>query len=256
MDLKLNGKVVFVTASGQGIGLAVASCFLDEGAKVVINDNDKIKLKRTLLRLKRNYRDRVGAFYGDVTKESDILTAKEYLINKWGHVDILVANLGVGKPMKDDKIDPEEWQRFFNINILSSVKLVKAFLPEMKLRCDGSIILISSIVGLERTSAPWGYAAAKSAILSFSKNLSAELGEYNIRVNAIVPGNIYFKGGRWEELVKSKPNLEKEIKKNVPLRRFGNPEEIANSVVFLSSPVSSFTTGAYLVIDGGETRRN
>ena len=136
------------------------------------------------------------------------------------------------------------------------MKLLNEFIPVIKKQKSGSIILISSIAGLERIGAPYGYAAAKSALLSLTGNLSAELASYGIRVNCVVPGNVYFKDGRWDEVLNDQPEIKREyIDKEVPLKRFATPFEIAKSIVFLSSDCSSFTTGTVLVIDGGQTRR-
>ena len=115
--------------------------------------------------------------------------------------------------------------------------------------------MISSIVGLQQSRGPLGYSAAKSSVLSLVKNLSYDLAPFGIRINAIAPGNIYFKNGRWQEILQKSPAVLKDyIEKEVPLKRFGKPEEVASAIVFLASPSSSFTTGSYLVVDGGETR--
>ena len=257
MDLNLKNKNVLVTASSSGIGRATAEVFLQEGAKVIINGRNEDKLAGTVKELSLKYGSgNIGSSIGDITKIENIKSLKKFVLSKWSGVDILVSNLGSGKPLSNNKLSVSEWERFLDINLLSPVKLLDEFVPVMKKHKSGSIILISSITGLERTGAPYGYAAAKSSLLSLTSNLCAELADFGIRINCIVPGNVYFKGGRWEEILRDQPEIkDKYIDKEVPLKRFADPYEIARSIVFLSSGCSSFTTGAVLVIDGGQTRR-
>ncbi len=257
MDLKLKDKDVIVTASSSGIGRATAEVFLQEGAKVIINGRSKDKLARTLEELSSGYgSENISSFRGDMTKLENIKSLRDFVLGRWSGVDILVPNLGSGKPLSNNKLLSSEWERFLDINLLSTVKLLDEFVPVMKKNKSGSIVLVSSIAGLERTGAPYGYSAAKSSLLSLTSNLSAELANFGIRVNCVVPGNVYFDGGRWEEILKEHPELKEEyIDKEIPLKRFATPSEIAQSVVFLSSDCSSFTTGAAFIIDGGQTRR-
>ena len=120
---------------------------------------------------------------------------------------------------------------------------------------NGSLLFISSIAGLEAFGAPTDYSTAKAAIMALSKNLASKLAP-NVRVNVIAPGNIYFEGGSWDEkIIKDKTRIDKIIKSEVPMKRFGFPEEVAASVVFLSSEKAKFITGTTLVIDGGQTVR-
>lgn len=255
MDLKLKNKTVFVSASGQGIGAETAKEFLEEGAKVLINDTDKKRLLGLYKKLKREFKSNVDYFLGDMTDENVIIELRKHLAHKWKKVDILVANLGTGKPRSSENFDLGEWNRFMEVNLYSAIKLIKTFLPDMKRGEGGSIIMISSIVGIQQSSAPLGYSASKASILSLVKNLSFEIAPFKIRINAVAPGNVFFQNGRWEEIVKNNSEVIKNyIKRDIPLKRFGKPEEIASAIVFLASPKSSFTTGACLIIDGGEIK--
>jgi len=256
MDLYLKNKKVLITASSSGIGSVTADVFLQEGANVIVNGRNKDKLSKLVKELSLKYGTKnIDSFVGDMTKIENIESLKEFTLNKLGGIDILISNLGSGKPLSGDTLLLSEWERFLNINLLSAVNLLNKFIPIMKRKKSGSIILISSIAGLERTGAPYGYSAAKSSLLSLTVNLSAELAEFGIRINCIAPGNVYFRGGRWEEILKEKPEMKEEyVNKEIPLKRFATPFEIAKSIAFLSSDCSSFTTGAVLVIDGGQTR--
>lgn len=255
MDLKLKNKVVFVSASGQGIGAETAKQFLEEGAKVLINDTDKRRLLGLYRILKRKFKKNVDYFLGDMTDEKEIVKLRKYTISKWKRIDILVSNLGTGKPLSSERFDINEWNRFMEVNVYSAVKLVKTFVSDMKKGKRCSVVMLSSIVGIQQSTAPLGYSASKASVLNLVKNLSFELAPFGIRVNAVAPGNIIFRNGRWEEIVKNNPKvIDNYIKKDIPLNRFGKPEEIASAILFLASPKSSFTTGTCLVVDGGETR--
>ena len=149
----------------------------------------------------------------------------------------------------------EEWEKSFDINLFSTVKLVQAFDGLWNEERGGSIVMLSSLAAYNRISAPYAYAAAKQGISVFSKYLSDDYAKRNIRVNSVVPGNVFYKGGRWEELVKRDETGVKEyIENSVPLKRFASPDEIANAIVFLASDCASFITGTSLVVDGGQNR--
>jgi len=255
MKLNLKGKVVLISGSAKGIGRAIAKAFLEEDAKVVLTDYDEISLKSTLNDFVSKYgEDHVISFCGDMLNQVVIDKCVEFTRNNWGALNILVPNIGSGKSIPTIEAPRNEWEKMFNINLFSAIDLVRSFLPLLKKNNDSSILFISSITGMEATTAPLTYAAAKSSLISVNKNLSKELAKFNIRVNTIAPGNIYFTGGRWEEIIKEKPHIVKDvIEKEVPLKRFGTPEEIGHAAVFLCSEKSSFTTGSCFVIDGGQT---
>ena len=254
MDLDLKGKRVLITASSAGIGKATAEAFLAEGSNVIINGRNEKILLEAAEKMKKDYpASEIDYFVGDMTKAEDLVRFKKYIKEKFNTIDILIPNLGNGKAIAVNQLDLSEWRRFIEINLLSTVGLVDTFISHIKI--DGSIILISSITGLERTSAPFGYAASKAALIPLTKQLAEMYSANQIRVNCIIPGNIYFENGRWAEILKNDPYvMENYIEKEVPLKRFGKPEEIAASIVFLASSKSSFTTGAVLVVDGGQTR--
>ncbi len=255
MNLELKDKVVFVSASSRGIGKATALAFLEEGARVMINGRDKKRLLKTYDEFHKMFSGKIDYFRGDITKEEVVQGAKEYIIKKWKKIHVIVPNLGSGKPMKKNQMDSSEWERLFEINLFSVVKLLNIVLPEMKKQKEGSIVVVSSIAGIERTGAPLAYASAKSSLLTLIKNLSSELARSNIRINAVVPGNIYFEGGRWEEILSGNPKtVDNYIRQEVPMKRFGTPEEIADTIVWLASTKSSFTTGSCVIVDGGQTR--
>ncbi len=257
MDLGIRDRLVLVTASASGIGKAIAEGFLQEGCHLIINDNDEEKLVSTVQSFSGQYPSmKIDYCVADLLIPDQRRYLRDYIIDKYGYLDILVSNLGNGKAMADNKLLADEWDRLVNINLLSTVGILDEFITVFKKQQRGSIVLISSITALERSGAPYAYSAAKSALLTLNKNLSVELAEYGIRINCVIPGNVFFPGGRWEEIIRHDPDGTREfIEREVPFKRFATPEEIADAVVFLASERSSFTTGAYLVVDGGQIKR-
>lgn len=256
MNLGLKNKRALVTASSQGIGFSTAKRFLEEGASVLLNGRNKEKLRQACNLLRKEHgEERVSSFAGDMSKEACIQQCKEYIENRWGCLDVVVSNLGSGKPVAEDKLDIKEWKTLLDVNLLSAVRLTRAFADLLSFSNNGNIIFISSITAYERMRAPYAYAASKNAVRTLSCYLAGDMAEKSIRVNCVVPGNIMFPGGRWEELHnKDRSGVERYIDENVPLKRFGKPEEIADAIIFLASERAKFITGAELVVDGGQKR--
>jgi len=256
MDMGLKGRVVLVTGSSRGIGKATASAFLAEGAKVILTGRDEKNLEKTRKEFSAKHgKGQVYSFHGDMSDKKTVQKCSEYIERELGQLNVLVCNIGSGKSKPGLDADMTEWQRMIGLNLMSSVAAVNELAPQIKKSGGGSIVFISSIAGLEALGAPFPYSAAKAAVNALSKNLSILLAKDNIRVNTIAPGNVFFPGGRWEEIVKEKPGIiEEYIKKQVPMKRFGKPEEIADAIVFLASERASFITGACLTADGGETK--
>lgn len=256
MDLMLRNKNVLVTASSSGIGNAIAEEFAREGANVILNGRDPEKLQTAADRLKRTFPDTsVGSFCGDILLPGVAGQLRVFLEKEIGALHVIVSNLGSGKSHSSDPLDVSEWRRVFDINLFSAVQLLDECSSLLERNAFSSILLISSIAGKERVFAPYSYSCAKGALIHLVKHLACHFAEEKIRVNCILPGNVFFRGGRWEELLDQNPGLMEEyIYREVPLKRLANPREIAQAAVFLTSPLSSFTTGAALVIDGGQTR--
>ena len=255
MNLDLNNKTVVITASVNGIGLATAKSLLKEGANVILNGRNEYRLSDAVKKLENEYSGQVFSFLGDMSLETDMKKLVDYIDSTFGKLDILVTNLGSGKPESVNQLEVEEWRKFYNINVLSTVHLLDLLHPFLLKGDNPNVVLISSIVSREVASAPVGYASAKSAIRVLNKYLSELWSQDGIRVNCVLPGNIYFEGGRWQELLnKNKDGVLEYIEKTVSMKRFGQPSEIADTIAFLASVRSSFTTGAEIVIDGGQLR--
>ncbi len=254
MKFNLDGKVAFITASSRGIGFATARLLLSCGAQVVINGRDKSKLELAVNELRAEWPSQINAFQGDMAVLESQKQALKFIEEKYSKVDLLVANLGSGKAESKERIGATEFRRMLELNLMSTVSLLECFLPAMRRHKSGEIVLISSIAGTERSTAPLGYSAAKSGVIALAKNLAAELAVDGIRINAVAPGHILFPGGRWEEILKENPSKGVSIERDVPLGRFGRAEEVAAAVVFLASSFSSYITGSCLVVDGGLSR--
>jgi 3-oxoacyl-[acyl-carrier protein] reductase len=256
MDLALDGKVAFVAGSSRGIGLAVARAFLREGARVIITGRNDAALEAALAELSaESSPERLLSVQGDLTNPIDIQRALDVSLSVFGGLDAVVANVGTGSSRGGWELNAQDWESALGANLLGSMVLASAVLTCLTARGGGSLTFVSSIAGHESIGAPVAYGAAKAAVLSGMKSLSRLVGSNAIRVNAVAPGNIFFPGGSWErKLSERRQFFEQYIQSEVPLRRFGTPEEIADAVVFLASERASFITGACLVVDGGQTR--
>ena len=256
MDLDLTDKVAFVAGSSRGIGKAIACQFLAEGGRVVITGRQAEAVTETVeLLAAEGDAGRVLGCPGDLLQPEVISEVLAQVHARWGDVDCLVANVGSGTAKPGWDLNESDWQTVFNQNFWASRRLVEAVLPGMVRNQGGSLVFISSIVGVESVNAPLPYSAAKAAVISYGKNLARQVGPHEVRVNCVAPGNILFPGGTWEKKLAGQPDrFQRYIESEVPLKRFGTPEEIAALVVFLSSERAAFITGACVVADGGQTR--
>ena len=257
MDLGLDNQVVFVAGSSRGIGKAIAASLLDEGACVVLTGRDETPLRAAENELATAANQgRILAIPGDFSDAATIASAYESTVEKFGRIDHLIANLGTGSGKPGWDQPEEEWRRLFEVNFFASTRLTQAVLPRLLANSNGgSILFISSIVALEATPAPLPYSAAKAALVNYSKNLARQLGPRKVRVNTIAPGNIFFPGGSWERHLNSRREaVESMLQNEVPLQRFGTPEEVASLAAYLCSPRAAFATGGCYVLDGGQTR--
>ncbi len=250
MDFDLKDKKVFVSGSSKGIGYGIAKKFLDEGSKVIINSRSRNELISASSSL-GNCHYLVGDVSDPSTAKKIIKEANSLLSG----LDIIVCNVGNSSSVLPGNETFAEWQKVFSLNFFSTTNLVeasKSFLEKSK----GSIICISSICGVETIpSAPITYSVAKSALNSYVKAMSFPLAKKGIRINAIAPGNVNFKGSVWSKKIKKNPRkVKKMLVDNVPLEKFGSIEDVSNAVIWLSSKKSNFMSGTVIISDGGQTR--
>jgi 3-oxoacyl-[acyl-carrier protein] reductase len=256
MDLELRDRVVLVAGSSQGIGLAIARAFLRERAKVVITGRGRDRLEKARESLCEEADSaRILAIQGNLTVPEEIDRSLEKATSAFGGLNAVVANVGSGTARGGWDLVSADWGSVLQTNLQGSMLLASKSIPLLKSGQAGSLTFIASIAGLEAINAPVTYAAAKAGLLSAMKSLARLLGPEGVRVNAVAPGNVLFPGGTWEAKLKERRDfLENYIQTEVPLQRFGSPEEIADAVVFIASARASFMTGTCVVVDGGQTR--
>ena len=247
MELNLESKIVLVTGSSKGVGLGIARQFVKEGSKVIVNSTNK----KNLDIIGNEFFDKI---IGDVSKPSDCKKIFKYIKDTYKKLDILVCNVGSGSSVPPGEENYEEWKRILDLNLLSTTNTVE-FGTKLLKKTKGSIVCISSICGIEHLKAPIAYSSSKAALNSYVENISLVLSKQGIRINAVAPGNLIFEGSVWDHKTKDDYNaVNFMLEKEVALGRLGKIEEITNLVLFLSSNVSSFTTGSIFVSDGGQIK--
>lgn len=244
--MRLKNKIAIITGGGTGIGLSCARLFCREGARSVIFGRREDRLDEAVTEIGNT----ALAVSGDITRNEDIKRLVETTIRTYGKVDILINNAGVftGSPVHE--MQDSDWDAILNINLTGIFKLTREVLPHMMQQKSGSLIHISSILGLIATPNVAAYNTSKGALNQFSRSLAVEYGSSGIRSNAVCPGLIATE--MTEELMSDK-ELMQEWSKNYPIGRFGQPDDIAQACLFLASDESSFVTGTLLPVDGGYT---
>jgi NAD(P)-dependent dehydrogenase (short-subunit alcohol dehydrogenase family) len=256
MDLKLNDKLALVSGSTKGIGLAIATGLAREGAKVIINGRSQKSVGEALTKIRQAVLNaNLEGFAGDLSDAA----ITDALVKRFPAVDILVNNLGIFEPKPFEEIPDDDWRRFFEVNVLSGVRLSRAYLPKMKRKNWGRIVFISSESGIQIPAEMIHYGMTKTAQLAVSRGLAQTCAGTGVTVNAVLPGPTRSDGV--DEFVKQlsggRPfaEFEKEffekIRPSSLLKRFASTEEVANLVVYVCSPLSSATNGAALRVDGG-----
>ena len=244
--MRLKNKTAVITGGGSGIGLATARVFSQEGARIVLFGRRKEKLEKAV----DDLNDSAIFVQGDMTNNGDLDKLINETLNHFKGIDILVNNAGLfnGAPLHE--ISDLEWDKMMNINIRSVFQLTKRVLPAMLSKKKGSIIHISSILGLIAVPQVAAYNVSKGALNQFSRSIAVEYGPSGIRSNSICPGLI--ETDMTADLMKD-VELMKEWSKEYPIGRFGKPEDVANACLYLASDESSFVTGTLLPVDGGFT---
>jgi len=245
--LSFSGKVVLITGGSRGIGFSTAKLFSENGAHVIITSKDKSRLEKSA----SNLVNTIG-IAADIRNETDVKNVIEQTIKKFGRLDILVNNAGIFPKIKKlHEIDESEWQEVLDVNLTGQFRFTKAAIPYLK-KTSGSIINISSDAGLKAYQGfnADAYSAAKAALIILTKCWALEYSKDKIRVNCICPGVV--------DTDMTKPFLKTEKDREFmdnehPIGRMGQPEEIAKAVLFFASNDSSWTTGAVLAVDGGES---
>ena len=248
MELGLKNKIAFVAASSQGLGKAVATELAKEGAKVIINGRNKENLETTKLEIEKISGGEVLALAGDLSIDNEREQIIKNSLKVYDHIDILVTNTGGPPAGKFEDFKPEDWDKAYQSLLGSVVGLINGFLPGMKQQRWGRIIAITSQAVKQPVNNLVLSNSIRASVGGLIKTLSNEFGIHNITVNNVMPG--YTETDRLKKLVE-KNSAFSNAKNEIPLGRFGTPDEFAAAVTFLASERASYITGVSLAVDGG-----
>jgi NAD(P)-dependent dehydrogenase (short-subunit alcohol dehydrogenase family) len=261
MNLKLEDKLVLVTGSTAGIGLAIASAFAAEGARVIVNGRTAERVDKAISKIRAAH---PGAKLEALPNDLSTAEGVKETVRRFPDVEILVNNLGIFEPKPFEEIPDEDWFRFFEVNLMSGVRLSRAYLPRMKQRNWGRIVFISSESGIQIPAEMVHYGMTKAAQIAVARGIAETCAGTGVTCNAVLPGPTGSEGVK--EFVSSLAQqsgqtfeqFEREFFEKVRptslLKRFARPDEVAPMVVYVGSPLASATNGAALRVDGGVVR--
>ena len=247
LSRSVEGKVVLITGAGSGMGRATAFVFAEAGARVVVSDINKNQIDKVA--------NEIDSFEGtylkqvlDVSNKENINETITNVIKEFGQLDMLINNAGISIPAAiDDENYEESWDKIFDVLLKGQVNLIRTALPFIRKSDCGRIVNISSTEGMGATPRISPYTSAKHGVIGLTRSLAAELGSQGITVNCICPGPIN------TAMTEAIPIKDKQIyaRRRVPLKRYGEPEEVAHMTLSLCLPAASFVNGAVLPVDGG-----
>jgi 3-oxoacyl-[acyl-carrier protein] reductase len=245
---RLSGKVAIVTGAGRGNGRAIAQLFGAEGAQVVAVDMDAAVAAKTVDAITAAG-GTASAFEADVSRQADNEAMAGAALQRYGRIDVVCANAGIYPPATLDDMREQDWDRVLGVNLKSVLFAVKAALPHLKAQRSGRIVVTSSITG-PHVGIPGltHYAASKGGINGFIRSAALELAPYNITINAVEPGTILTEGVR----ALMRPDEIDTLAQAIPLKKLGDPEDVAFAMLFLASDEAKYITGQTLVVDGGQ----
>ena len=256
MDLGLRDKVAIITGSSRGLGLASAKALAAEGCQITLCGRTEATLRGAAREVASiaGGDDRVLAVRADLTQAEGVQRVIDDTVQRFGGLDVLVNNVGLGRGGGLLETSDSEWQEAFDQTLLPAVRASRLAVPHMTRRGAGAIIIIASVFGRE-AGGRMTYNAIKAAEISLAKSLAQQLASANIRVNSVSPGSILFEGGSWWKRQQENPTVIAEfVKRELPFGRFGRAEEVGDVVAFLASPRASWISGTSIVVDGCQSR--
>ncbi len=242
----LENKTVLITGASRGIGHGIAIEFAKQGANVAFTFNASVEAARELEKELEGFGVKAKGYQSNAANFDAAQELVKEVLNDFESLQILINNAGITKDNLLMRISEEDFDKVIEVNLKSVFNLTKAVIRPMMKQREGSIINMSSVVGVKGNAGQANYAASKAGILGFTKSVALELGSRNIRCNAIAPGFI-----ETEMTAKLDPKTVEEWRKGIPLKRGGSPEDVANACVFLASDMSAYITGQTLNVDGG-----
>jgi len=243
--LDLKGKVALVTGAAQGIGKAVALLLARNAADLVISDINLEKAEETAREIQSIGRGAM-AIKVDVANLGDVEQMVEAVLERFGHIDILINNAGITRDRLILRMTEEDWDAVLNINLKGTFHCTKMVIRHMSKQRNGKIVNIASVVGEMGNAGQANYSASKAGVIGFTKTIAREFAQRGINVNAIAPG--YIETPMTEALPEK---AKEELKRIIPMERLGRPEDVAEAVLFLVSEASSYITGQVLNVNGG-----
>ena len=242
----LENKVALITGGGRGIGRSICESFAENGCNVAFTYNSSKEAAENLVEELKKYNVKVKSYKSDASDHDKSVELIDNVISDFERIDVLVNNAGITKDNLLMRMSPSDFKDVVNVNLGSVFNLTKSSIRIFLKQKEGSIINISSIVGVKGNAGQSNYAASKAGIIGFSKSIALELGSRNIRCNVVAPG--FIETDMTDSL--SDDVLEK-WKESIPLKRSGKPNDVGNACVFLASDLSGYITGQVLQVDGG-----
>ncbi len=250
---RLQGKVAVITGASSGIGRATALLFAEEGAKLALGARRRERLEEVLREILGKGAEAI-AKPTDVSMEGEVKELIEAALSAFGQVDILVNNAGIAGGLSPlEAQQEEEWLKVYRTNVLGTVFATKHVAPHMASRKTGSIVNVSSVAGIRSGAGGNAYSASKAAIINFTMTSACDLGEHNVRVNAVCPGLIETEMTKPVFDLARQKGKEWKLGSRCELRRYGHAREVAQAILFLASDEASYITGQALAVDGGNT---
>jgi 3-oxoacyl-(acyl-carrier-protein) reductase len=245
--MRLKGKVAVITGSGQGLGRGYALEFARQGADVVVNDVNEENANNVVKEIEEIDGKAIAVKAG-VNNREEAGRLIDTAIEKFGKVDILVNNAGITRTAMLHKMTPQQWDEVISVNLTGVYNCIQAVASHMMERKYGKIINVTSVAGLRGTMGQINYGAAKAGVIGITKSAARELARYGINVNAVAPGVIET---AMTEVIRENPKFRDKFMSEIPLGRFGQPEDVATVAAFLASDDAGYMTGQVLSVDGG-----
>ena len=248
--MELKEKIIVITGAGSGIGAASAKLMASSGARVIAVDIDLKKAEETVAEIKKSG-GKATAHQVDVTQFKEVEDLVKQVVKEYGSIDVMVNNAGIGGKNQNKTAEHtlEDWHNVIAVNQTGVFYCMKAALQQMMLQGAGNIINIASLAGLKPSGNNLSYSASKFAVVGMTKSAALEYGRKNIRINAVCPG--YTHSSLLDQLLASRPDMGERLKQMIPMGRFGEATEVAETVAWLASDSSKYITGQTITIDGG-----